>query len=188
MKLKPNVSGRRSILTLDIVPQDVKDIATRSLGNHALDALFRDQRLPMNLIWKIVDGVSVGFAIYHFETIHNGSFLYRVGIIDMLCVDAPYQHKSYGAMITFYVLKAMSTVEVNRIEIMMHYPAQDRYDLYPNKPSSGSERFLFDLGFRKVAYFPKYWSKQSERYQYTCAICANSPCTCTGTLMAMNDR
>ena len=117
----------------------------------------------------------------------NGNFKYRVGIIDMLCVLPEYRNRSYGAIITFHVLKAMSAVGVNRIELLIREPATKEYDDYPNMPTIGSERFLYDLGFKKVAYFPEFWKQQSQRYSYSCHICNSVPDECTGVLMAMNE-
>lgn len=192
MRLKPNINPakRRGKLTYDLIPKDVKNIADKSIGQGVLEAIWRtrgNNDSPFNLMWKIVDGESVGFALYHFESVQNGSFIYRVGIIDMLCVLPEYRNRSYGAIITFHVLKAMSTVGINRVEIIMREPETKEYDDYPNMPSIGSERFLYDLGFKKVAYFPNFWRQQSERYAYVCNICNATPDRCTGILMAMNE-
>lgn len=192
MRLKPNNNpkARHGRLTYELIPQDIKDIAAAAVGEGALEAVWRsrdDDDTPFSLMWKIVDGVSVGFALYHFEELTNGNFKYRVGIIDMLCVLPEYRNRSYGAIITFHVLKAMSVVGVNRIELLMREPATKEYDDYPNMPTIGSERFLYDLGFKKVAYFPEFWKQQSQRYSYSCHICNSVPDECTGVLMAMNE-
>ena len=123
--MHPN--SKKTRLTYDLIPDDVKAIADESIGPGALQAIWRTHssangECPFNLMWKIVDGVSVGFALYHYESITNGAFSYRVGIIDMLCVSPTYRKMSYGAVITFHVLKAMSTVGVNRIEMIMREP------------------------------------------------------------------
>lgn len=177
-------------LTYDLIPDDIKHIADEAIGKGSLEALWRSRDnadTPFNLMWKIVDGISVGFALYHFEDITNGTFHYRVGIIDTLCVLPEYRSKSYGAIITFHVLKAMGSMGVNRIELIIREPSIKEYAEYPTMPSIGSERFLFDLGFKKVAYFPDFWKQKSERYAYDCKVCHSHPDACTGVLMAMNE-
>ena len=78
MRLKPNNNpkARHGRLTYELIPQDIKDIAAAAVGEGALEAVWRsrdDDDTPFNLMWKIVDGVSVGFALYHFEELTNGT-------------------------------------------------------------------------------------------------------------------
>ena len=187
--LQPRTHRQERRLTYDLIPDDVKSIADQSVGKGALKAMWRahGDQAPYNLMWKIVDGRSVGFAIYHYESVSNGAFIYRVGIIDMLCVLPECRNRSYGALITFHVLKTMSHAGVNRVELIIREPAIGQYDPYPSMPTIGSERFLYDMGFRKTAYFPNFWARQSERYRYTCLVCDHIPDECTGVLMALNE-
>lgn len=186
-KNKPN----RKLLTYALIPDDIKQIAENSLGRGVLEALWRSRNsadTPLNLMWKIVDGRSVGFALYHFELIERNSFKYRVGVIDLVCVDGAYRHHSYGAMITYYVIQAMAKVGVNRIELLMRAPSAQPYDDYPSMPIIGSERFLYNLGFKKIAYLPNFWKTRSQRYKYACNMCKSQPDSCLGILMALNGR
>lgn len=195
-RLKPQNRRHSNRLTYDVIPSDVKSIADRSVGRGVLQSMWRshDDGVPYNLMWKIVDGRSVGFALFHYESVSNGAFTYRIGVIDMLCVAPEYRSRSYGAQITFEVLKTMSLSGVNRVELILREPAIGEYDPYPSIPPIGSERFLYDMGFRKVAYFPEFWKRQSERYRYSCMVCSpdgdqntTHPDECTGVLMAMNE-
>lgn len=192
-RLKPNSHPRpkqKGRLTYELIPDDIKKIADVAVGEGSLEAAWRSRDkgdTPFSLMWKIVDGTSVGFALYHFEEMTNGSFKYRVGVIDMVCVLPEYRNRSYGAVITYHVLKAMSAIGVNRIELIMREPAMRSYDDYPSMPIIGSERFLYDLGFKKVAYLPDFWKQQSQRYTYACNLCEHQPDKCTGILMAMNE-
>ena len=184
---------RTKELTFDRVPRDVKRIADESMGRGALKSIWAsvvesttDSRPKFYLILRVVDGVPVGFALFHYAVISTRQFDYTIGVIDAVCVSSPYRGSGYGSMLTFNVLRRMSLHGVNRIEIVLKSAGMDD-DGLPAEPILGSERFLYDLGFKKIAYIPEYWREDSISSSYDCLICHRRPDACTGVLFAVNE-
>jgi GNAT superfamily N-acetyltransferase len=180
-------------LTFDKVPSDVKRIADESMGRNALKSLWSsvvdnspDGHPKFYLLLRVVDGIPVGFALFHYAIISTRQFDYTIGVIDAVCVSAPYRSSGYGAMLTFNVLRRMSLHGVNRIELVLKASGVDDDEL-PAEPILGSERFLYDLGFKKIAYLKEYWREDSLNCSYDCPICHDRPDRCTGMLLAINE-
>lgn len=188
------------------VPRDVKRIADETMGKGALESLWSaivddapNGNPSFNLLIRVANGHPVGFALFHYETVNTRNFEYVIGIIDAVCVREEYAGKGYGAILTFNVLRRMSLHGVNRIEIILKSPVEtmngdtdddpETMDVNTSmsEPYSGSERFLYDLGFRKIAYLEEHWYYQSMDYPYTCIVCQSNPDTCKGILMAINE-
>ena len=180
-------------LTFDQVPADGKRIADESMGKGALKSLWTSivestpgGRPKFYLILRVVDGEPVGFALFHYASISTKRFTYTIGVIDTVCVSAPYRSYGYGAMLTFNVLRRMSIHGINRVELVLKAGSKDGDDL-PGEPILGSERFLFDLGFRRIDYIDDYWREDSLECAYDCPICHSRPDRCVGVLMAINE-
>jgi GNAT superfamily N-acetyltransferase len=181
-------------LTFDRVPRDVKRIADESIGRGALRSIWssvvdetEDGHPKFYLILRVVDGIPVGFALFHYAIISTRQFDYTIGIIDAVCVSSPYRGSGYGSMLTFNVLRRMSLHGVNRIELVLKASGVDNDDCLPSEPILGSERFLYDLGFKKIAYVSEYWREDSINSSYDCPICHTRPDKCTGVLFAVNE-
>lgn len=176
-------------LTFEMVPRDVLRIAAKSIGEGALESTWRsiedltdDGAVVFYLLLRVVEGDPVGFALFHYERMESSGFSYVIGIIDAVCTAPAYRGQGYGAMLTFNVLKRMSIHGVNRIELVLKSA--------PNADFSapmGSERFLFDLGFKKVAYLHNHWAQDSMNHPYDCPVCHERPDSCVGVLMAINE-
>ncbi len=180
-------------LTYDRVPEDVKRIADESIGRGALKSIWNSvvestpgKNPKFYLILRLVEGEPVGFALFHYAIVRTAAFDYVVGIIDAVCVSSPYRGSGYGAMLTHNVLRRMTRHGVNRVEVMLK-AARDLMEDVPGLPMMGSERFLFDLGFKKIAYLDEYWREDSIDWPYECLVCRSRPDTCTGVLMAVNE-
>lgn len=180
-------------LTYDRVPEDVKRIADESIGRGTLKSIWNSvvestpgKNPKFYLILRLVEGEPVGFALFHYAIVRTSAFDYVVGIIDAVCVSSPYRGSGYGAMLTHNVLRRMTRHGVNRVEIMLK-AARDLMEDVPGLPMMGSERFLFDLGFKKIAYLDEYWHEDSIDWPYECPVCRSRPDTCTGVLMAVNE-
>ena len=180
-------------LTYDKVPNDVKRIADESMGKGALKSLWNsvvestlDKKTKFYMILRVVDGIPVGFALFHYAIVSTRKFDYTIGVIDAVCVSTPYRGSGYGAMLTFNVLRRMSLHGINRVELMLKARKTDEDDI-PGEPIMGSERFLFDLGFKKIAYVDDYWREDSLNWSYDCLVCHERPDECTGILMAINE-
>lgn len=174
-------------LTYASLPVEIKKIANDSLGLGFLKTLFNYQN-TYHLMIKISDGAFIGFSLYHFEetTTANG-LKHTTGVIDCVCVAAPYRKESFGTLLTFGTLKKMSAYKVDRIELMLKTPAMDNRDGEPGVPLIGSEDLLKNLGFRLVKVLSDHYYKSSEKANYDCAFCGNSPDTCKGVLYAIQN-
>lgn len=183
----------RPLTSYDDVPKDVKRIANEMLGRGALESLWNtivddspSGRPAFNILLRVVDGQPIGFALFHYETMSSNDFVYTIGIIDTVCVRNAYANNGYGSILTFNVLRRMSLHGVNRIEAVLKEPSDRNADIDAG-PTMGSERFLFDLGFKKVAYLEDHWHYASIDYPYDCIVCHEQPDSCTGVLMAINE-
>jgi GNAT superfamily N-acetyltransferase len=182
-------------LTFANVPSDVKKIADESIGKNALESLWRaveanspNGDVVFYLILRVVSGVPVGFALFHYEVMTSDKFSYTIGIVDTVCVATRYRGNGYGSMLTFNVLKRMSMHGVNRVELVLKSPSEMDVDSIPSVPILGSERFLYDLGFKKIAYLKGHWEEDSMNYNYDCPLCHTIPDSCIGTLMAISEN
>lgn len=181
-------------LTFERIPDDVKRIADESLGRGALKSIWNsvvestpDHDPKFYLILRLVEGEPVGFALFHYAVVSTRMFDYVIGVIDAVCVSAPYRGNGYGAMLTYNVLRRMTRHGVNRVEIMLKASKGDDEDDLPGVAMLGSERFLFDIGFKKIAYLDDYWREDSTDWPYDCPVCRQRPDSCTGVLMAVNE-
>lgn len=174
---------------------DLIRIADDSLGYGALESMWRaiEEDVPnvsFYVILRVIEGEPIGFALFHYERLRSKRFSYTVGVVDTICVAEAYRGSGFGSFLTFNVLKRMSAHGVNRVELVMKEPSTETaslQDVTPGKLMVGSERFLYDLGFKKVQYLPKYWAADSEDRNYDCALCHGIPDTCTGVLFAVNE-
>lgn len=177
-----------SKLTYASLPVEIKKIANDSLGLGVLKSMF-SYSYTYHLMIKISDGIFIGFALYHFQNtrLANGE-TYVTGVIDCVCVAAPYRKEGFGTLLTFGVLRKMSAYGVNRVEMMLKTPGIDDRDSEPGIPLIGNEDLLFCLGFRKIKVFEKHYEHKSKQYGYDCRFCGNRPDTCKAVLYAINDK
>lgn len=177
-----------SKLTYASLPLEIKKIANESLGLGVLKSLFSYSN-TYHLMIKISDGVFIGFALYHFKTskMSNGG-KYVTGIIDAVCVSPHYRKEGFGTLLTFGVLRKMSSYGADRVEIMMKSSRLIDRDGEPGIPHKGSDELLTSLGFQKVSVFDNYYEKTSQKYGYDCSFCGNKPDTCKGVLYAIDNE
>jgi ribosomal protein S18 acetylase RimI-like enzyme len=177
-----------SKLTYASLPLEIKKIANDSLGLGVLKSMFSYSN-AYHLMIKISDGVFIGFALYHFKnTPMADGKPYVTGVIDCVCVAAPYRKEGFGTVLTFGTLRKMSAYGADRVELMLKSPGVDDRDGEPGVPLIGSEELLYALGFRRVEVFDHYYEPNSVKYGYDCLFCGNKPDTCKGILYAINDR
>lgn len=175
-------------LTYAVLPPEIKKIANDSLGIGVLKSLFNYEN-TYNLMIKISDGVFIGFAIYHYQTTEIAGKRQITGVIDCVCVSAPYRKEGFGTLLTFGILRKMAAYGADRVELMMKQPAtgSDR-DFEPGVPAIGSGALLDALGFKLIKKYPAYWSEKSEKYGYDCLFCNTKPDQCDGLLYAITER
>lgn len=178
-------SSVSSRLTYSSLPSEIKSIANESLGHGVLKSLF-DYSKTYHLMIKISDGEFLGFVLYHFEKRKIGGKNYITGIIDALCVKKEHRMNGFGTLLTFGVLRKMSSQSVDRVEITLKTPEFYDRETMPNVPILGSPELLKAIGFREVDIIPDYYYRQSQKYGYDCIICNERPCTCKGILFAIN--
>lgn len=174
-------------LTYSSLPVEIKKIANDSLGIGVLKSIF-SYSYTYHLMIKISDGIIVGFALYHFQNarMKNGG-TYVTGVVDCVCVAAPYRREGFGTSLTFGVLRKMSAHGADRVELMLKSPGVDDRDGEPGVPVLGSEELLLALGFRKVQVYHDHYGQKSRQYNYDCRFCGNKPDTCNAVLYAIND-
>lgn len=177
-----------SKLTYASIPSEIKQIANDSLGIGVLKSLFSYAN-TYHLMIKISDGEFIGFSLYHFQSMKmkNGEN-YVTGVIDCVCVAAPYRKEGFGTLLTFGTLRKMSAYGADRVEIMLKSPGSDDVDAEPGEPLIGSEDLLKCMGFRKAKVYENYYEQRSRKYAYDCKFCGNSPDTCQAVLFSINDR
>lgn len=175
-------------LTYTSLPVEIKKIANESLGLGVLKSMFSYSH-TYHLMIKISDSAFIGFALYHFQNtkMSNGES-YTTGVVDAICVSAPYRKEGFGTLLTYGVLRKMSAYGVDRVELVLKTPGLDDRDGEPGLPLIGSEKMLTYFGFRKIKIFENYFSKKSLKYGYDCLFCGNKPDTCKGILYAINGR
>lgn len=176
-----------SKLTYAVLPIEIKKIANDSLGLGVLKSLFSYNN-TYNLMIKISDGVFIGFALYHYQTTKVGGENLVTGVIDCVCVAAPYRKEGFGTLLTFGVLRKMSAYGADRVELMMKVPPFEDRDAEPGVPIIGSPELLNALGFKPIKKYHGYWASKSEKYGYDCLFCGNKPDSCDGILYAITER
>jgi hypothetical protein len=118
----------------------------------------------------------------------SGDKTYVTGVIDCVCVAAPYRKEGFGTLLTFGALRKMSAYGADRVELVLKTPRMDDRDGEPGVPLIGSENLLFCLGFRKVIVYEDYYEQKSKKYGYDCLFCGNRPDKCKAVLYAINDK
>jgi hypothetical protein len=177
-----------SKLTYASLPIEIKKIANESLGLGVLKSLFSYSH-TYHLMIKISDGAFIGFVLYHFQnTKMRDGQTYVTGVIDCVCVAAPYRKEGFGTLLTFGALRKMSAYGADRVELVLKTPRMDDRDGEPGVPLIGSEDLLFCLGFRKIMVYDEYYEDRSKKYGYDCMFCGNRPDTCKAVLYAINDK
>jgi hypothetical protein len=177
-----------SKLTYASLPIEIKKIANESLGLGVLKSLFSYSH-TYHLMIKISDGAVIVFVLYHFQnTKMRGGETYVTGVIDCVCVAAPYRKEGFGTLLTFGALRKMSAYGADRVELVLKTPRMDDRDGEPGVPLIGSENLLFCLGFRKIMVYDEYYEDRSKKYGYDCMFCGNRPDTCKAVLYAINDK
>lgn len=177
-----------SKLSYASLPTEIKKIANESLGIGVLKSLFSYSH-TYHLMIKISDGAFIGFALYHFQnTKMNNGKNYVTGVIDCVCVAAPYRKAGFGTLLTFGTLRKMSAYGADRVEILLKTPglSDSDKDGDPGLPLIGSEELLFCLGFKKVKVYDNYFEQKSKKYGYDCKFCGDRPDTCKGVLYSIN--
>lgn len=177
-----------SKLSYASIPNEIKQIANESLGLGVLKSLFSYSH-TYHLMIKISDGAFIGFALYHFQNrrMKDGK-TYVTGVIDCVCVAAPYRKEGFGTLLTFGTLRKMSAYGADRVELLLKTPGLDDRDGEPGVPLIGSEQLLYCMGFRKVKVYDDYFEQKSKKYAYDCKFCGNKPDTCKAILYSINDR
>lgn len=176
-----------SKLTYAVLPAEIKRIANDSLGLGVLKSLFSYNH-TYNLMIKISDGVFIGFALYHYQTTKIAGETLITGVIDCICVSAPYRKEGFGTLLTFGVLRKMSAYGADRVELMMKAPPLEDREAEPGIPMIGSPELLSALGFKPIKKYHSYWAAKSEKYGYDCLFCGNKPDSCDGVLYAITER
>lgn len=171
-------------LTYASLPTEIKKIANDSMGIGFLKTLFNYSN-TYHLMIKISDGAFIGFSLYHFETTKSEVGQLTTGVIDAVCVAAPYRKEGFGTLLTFGTLRKMSAYGADRVELLLKTPAMDNRDGEPGVPLIGSEELLRHLGFKLVKVFNDHWSQKSQKFGFDCAFCGNRPDTCKGVLYAI---
>lgn len=167
-------------LTYASLPVEIKKIANDSLGLGFLKSLFKYTRI-YHLVIKVSDGAFIGFALYHFENVKTESGEKVVtGVLDCVCVSAPYRKEGFGTLLTYGALKKMSAYGARRVELTLKTPAMDNRDGEPGVPLIGSEAVLRHLGFEFHSLEKERYLLSSKKYGYDCAFCGNRPDTCLG--------
>lgn len=171
-----------SKLTYDSIPIEIKKIANESLGLGVLKSLF-SYSYTYHLMIKISDGAFIGFALYHFKNIKmkNGKN-YVTGILDSVCISPEYRREGFGTLLTYSVLRKMSSYGVDRVETLLKTFEFEELDGSPGVPLVGNEELLFLLGFKKIKVFKEHYKKKSMKYGYDCLLCGNRPDTCNAIL------
>ncbi len=176
-----------SKLTYAVLPVEIKRIANDSLGLGVLKSLFVYGN-TYSLMIKISDGVFIGFALYHYQTTKVGDENLTTGVIDCVCVSAPYRKEGFGTLLTFGVLRKMSAYGADRVELMMKVPPIADREFEPGIPIIGSPELLVALGFKPIKKYHEYWAAKSEKFGYDCFFCGNKPDSCDGVLYAITER
>lgn len=175
-------------LTYASIPNEIKQIANSSLGLGVLKSMFSHAH-TYHLMIKVSDGIIIGFALYHFQSMKTkDGESYTTGIIDCVCVDGPYRKEGFGTLLTFGVLRKMAAYGADRVEIVLKTPGLDNRDGEPGIPLIGSEKLLMCLGFRKVKVYDEPYKQKSIKFGYDCRFCSDHPDTCKGVLYTINSR
>lgn len=177
-----------SKLSYASLPTEIKKIANESLGIGVLKSLFSYSH-TYHLMIKISDGAFIGFSLYHFQnTKMSDGKNYVTGVIDCVCVAAPYRKAGFGTLLTFGTLRKMSAYGADRVEILLKTPgfSDSDKDGEPGLPLIGSENLLFCLGFKKVKVYDNYFEQKSKKYGYDCKFCGDRPDACKGVLYSIN--
>lgn len=172
-------------LTYASLPSEIKKIANESMGLGFLKTLFSYSQ-TYHLMIKISDGAFIGFSLYHYEEIQEGEDTRVTGVIDCVCVAAPYRKEGFGTLLTFGTLRKMSAYGAHRVELMLKTPAMDNRDGEPGVPLIGSEELLKSLGFGLVKVYSDHYAQKSKKFGYDCAFCGNKPDSCKGVLYSIN--
>ena len=176
-----------SKITYSVLPKELKKIANDSLGLGALRSLFSYSN-TYHLMIKISDGVFIGFALYHYQTTKVKGEELITGVIDCVCVAAPYRKEGFGTLLTFGVLRRMSAYGADRVELMIKVPPLEDREGEPGIPITGSPELLGALGFKPIKKYPAYWEGKSKKFGYDCFFCGNNPDSCDGILYAITER
>lgn len=172
-------------LTYASLPIEIKKIANDSMGLGFLKTLFSYSQ-TYHLMIKISDGAFIGFSLYHFENTKTANGTHVTGVIDCVCVAAPYRKEGFGTLLTFGTLRKMSAYGADRVELLLKTPSMDNRDGEPGVPLIGSEELLRTLGFRLVKVYNDHYVQKSKKYGYDCAFCGNKPDSCKAVLYAIN--
>lgn len=174
------------LLSYATLPRNIKVIAKDSLGLGVLKSLFSYGN-TYHLMIKISDGIFIGFSLYHFEVSKDEQGReFRTGVIDCVCVAAPYRGAGFGTLLTFGTIRKMAALGADRVELLLKTPRMDDRDGEPGVPTIGSESLLQDMGFRQVKVYDDYFLNISRKYGYDCAFCGNKPDTCKAVLYAIS--
>lgn len=175
-------------LTYASLPVEIKRIANDALGLGFLKSLFSYSH-TYHIMIKISNGVFIGFSLYHFEeTTTKQGKRFITGVIDCVCVNAPYRKEGFGTLLTFGTLRKMAANGADRVEITLKTPDMDQRDGEPGVPLIGSEKLLRTLGFHFVDIERDHYAAKSKKYGYDCAFCGNKPDTCLGVLYAIDNK
>ena len=168
-------------LTYRDIPSEVKQIANASLGVGVLRTLLLGKH-TYQLILKVVDGILVGFSLYHIETRGTGSKKTEVGVFDCVCVSPAYRKEGFGTLLTLTTLRKMSAFGVDRIELKLKSPLTEATADTPGVPILGNGSVLEDLGFTRGRVKENAYRSSSRLYSYSCALCGQSPDSCASIL------
>lgn len=171
------------MLTYASMPQETKRIANSNLGRGVLRSVFSGTH-EYHLMMKLEDGLVIGFAIYHFEEYRLGSKNRILGVLDCVIVDEHHRRLGHGSEMTFAVFKKMAAHGVDRVEAIVKEPGFLDRDGEPGVPLA-DPRSIYDLlGFKQVKTFHDYYKTPSEKYEYECKFCGNTPDSCKAVLYA----
>jgi len=172
-------------LTYAALPVEIKKIANDALGVGFLKTLFNYSQ-TYHLMIKISDGIFIGFVLYHFEPLKIGSKEIINGVIDCVCVAAPYRKEGFGTLLTFGTLKKMLAYGAERMELTLKTPTLDNREGEPGVPLIGNEELLQQLGFHFVAVERDKYVAKSKKFGYDCSFCGLKPDACIGIHYAID--
>lgn len=174
-------------LTYTSLPPEIKAMANESLGAGVLKAMFNHANTS-HMVIKVSNGQFVGFGLYHFKTVRvPGKSPKTVGVIDCICVAAPFRKDGFGTLITFSVIRKIASYGATRTEITLKTPRIEDRDGEPGLPLIGNQQVLTTLGFRRVKVYENHFYDHSKRWGYECRLCGTWPDKCKGIFYVIED-
>lgn len=167
-------------LTFTALPNELKNIANRTLGKGVLKSMF-NYSYTYHVMVQLDDGDFVGFALYHLKKEREGRKVVTTGILDCVCVSPEYRGLGYGSLLTFGALRKMSVSGAKTIDYAIKAPPQI---IHKNKNMTGGlstsqKDFLSSIGFQEKTIYDNHYVKNSIKYDFKCEFCGMKPDSCS---------